>query len=343
MKKLKILFSLVIILVSVPAFTQNLAPLGDDLSSFLYQFGKEMSSPLVLSSVSGLGMGEAELGGFPHFYFSTSGGAVLAHGIGTFIDENNTNFELLNVYGLVNQAIASSATAQDLYTKTRTFFPYPNIRLSIGLGTLYGVEVYFLFSMLPQAITDFGGSLAGLTSGSITANTLNIGTRIRKVLISDTGAFPAVSASLAYTYSALNLGYDIGNFSQDLSEFTLNIGGKLNMKNSINAFGLDVAISKKLLIFVPFARISAWYEMLNYSGSVSNFVAEVIDSGGTTITSYADQKLPDPSASYTVNDLFVVLTGGLELKLGFFSLTGSASFDPRNMLLGINAGMRAQF
>ena len=341
-RKLFLLFALFSLFLVFTVTAQDLKPLGSDLSALLDGLGKEMLPNIAQSSLEGTGIGEAEVGDFPHMFFAMSAGAVLSNGIGKFIDENNSNFELLNVYGLVNQALESAdKQVQDLYASSKSFFPYPNYRLAIGFGTVYGIESIVTFSILPQGLVDFGTGLAKITG--ITLNSFNGGIRLRKVLLSDTGGFPAVSLGAGYSYTSFNAGYALTDFSQPLSGFTLNLKGNLKMAATVQSAGLDLDISKKFFIFIPFLKASAWYQWADYKGIVDSFDASVVDSNNNVITSYAEQKLSDPQALYALHNLSLLLTGGLEIKLGGFAITGSAVFNPSNLTFGIETGLRGQF
>lgn len=341
-KKLFLLVTLFGVFLIFTLSAQDLKPLGNDLSALLDGLGREMLPNIAQSSLAGTGIGEAEVGDFPHMFFALSGGAVLSNGIGKFITEDNSNFELLNVYGLLNQALVSAgATVNDLYNTSKTFFPYPNYRLSIGFGTVYGIESIVTFSILPQGLVDFGTKLANITG--ITLNSFNGGIKLRKVLLSDTGEFPAVSLGAGYSYSSFNAGYKLTGFSQPLSGFTLNLEGDLSMAAVVHSAGFDLGISKRFFIFIPFLKASAWYQWADYKGTVKNFDAIVEDSGGGEITSYQSQSLNDPEALYAIHNLSLLLTGGMEIKLGGFALTASAVFNPANLTLGVETGLRGQF
>ncbi|NOY09004.1 MAG: hypothetical protein GXP33_09195 [Spirochaetes bacterium] len=339
----KKLFPVVLLLLFVlyfPLSAQDLKPLGNDLSSLLDGLGREMLPDLAQSSLLGTGMGEAETGDFPHMFFAFSGGAVLSHGIGRFIDPENTAFKLLNVSGLIDQALAGAgADVQNLYKTSKGFFPYPNYRFAVGFGTVYGVETILTISMFPQGLTDFAAGLAGLKG--VTLNSFNGGIRVRKVLLSDAGGFPGVSLGAGYSYTNFNAGYSLTGFSQDLSGFTLDLKGDLSMEAAVHSAGVDLNISKKLLVFIPFFRVSAWYQWADFTGSVNNFDASIVN--GSTTVSYTGQGGTDPAASYSLHNLSLLLTGGLEIKLGGFALTASAVFDPSDFTLGVETGIRGQF
>ncbi len=193
--------------------------------------------------------------------------------------------------------------------------------------------------MFPQGLTDFAAGLAGIKG--VTLNSFNGGIRVRKVLLSDTGGFPGVSLGAGYSYTNFNAGYSLTGFSQDLSGFTLNLKGDLNMKATVHSAGLDLNISKKLLVFIPFIRVSAWYQWADFTGSVKDFDASIVN--GSTTVSYIGQGGTEPTASYSLHNLSLLLTGGLEIKLGGFVLTASAVLDPSDLTLGVETGLRGQF
>ncbi len=322
--------------LGVSVFGQDFTSLGNDFSSLLEQFGKELAPSIFQSSVSGSGMGEAELGNFPHFYFSSTVGVVFSHGIGNLL--NNSNYELLNVSGLVDTALGGNSSFQGVLDTIKTMLPYPSARIAVGIGMASGWELQVLFAIFPQFVTATISGIAGLEENTVTFNSLNTGLRIRKVLISDTGGFPAVSLGLGYTFSNLNIGYSIPAIEQSGGSFNLSLSSStLSIAETVNSVGINLAISKRLSVFIPFFGVDAWYQFNNYSANITGLKATIDVSGTEKTYDFS------PSANYQIIDLSVLTSAGLEIKLGGFAITTVAIFSPSTLTLSVGTGVRMQF
>jgi hypothetical protein len=272
------------------------------------------------SALLGEGVGDAVLGDFPHLYFAASTGTVFAGGIAKVIDAVPTPFQVLNVGGILQSALSGMGgkTATDLYTLSRSFFIYPNARISFGVGTAGGVEVTGQVSYWPQLFTDGVGGLAGLTG--LTLNHLNAGLRVRAALLADSGAFPAVSIGAGYVFSSFGLGYNLSSLpAMNVSGVDLDFSqASFALQTYLHSAGIDLTVSKRLLVFVPFFRVSSWYQWGFYDASLSHFRATL---GNTVDVS--------PASHLTAMDLAILLSGGIGLKLGGFGLTIGASYNPK--------------
>ncbi len=326
---------LFVLFLGAPIFSQDFTLLEKDFSSLLEQFGKQVAPSIFQSSVSGSGMGEAELGGFPHFYVSSTLGAVFSHGVGNLLD--NSNYELLNVSGLVDAALGNNSSLQGVLDTIKTFLPYPNGRISLGIGVAGGWEFQLLFAIFPQFITDAISGMVGLEN-TLTFNSLNAGVRLRKVLISDMGGFPAVSLGVGYTFSNLNIGYVLPSLNQTGEGFDLSLtSSKLAIEETVHSVGINLAVSKRFFIFIPFIGMDAWYQFNTYKANITDLKATVNVSGTEKVYNF------EPSASYGITDLSFLASGGLEIKLGGFAITTVASFNPATLTLSANTGFRIQF
>ncbi len=328
------IFVIVFMFVGVTIVSsQDFSSIENDFSSLLREFGKELAPSVFQSSVCGSGMGEAELGEFPHFYFSTSGGAVFSHGIGNLLD--NSNYELLNVSGIVDTFVSGTEGVGDILETLKTSLPYPNMRLSMGIGIIGGWEVQVLFALFPQAITNVVGDLSGISG--LEFNALNTGVRVRKVLVSDYAGYPAISLGMGYSYSGINIGYTLPDIDQSGEGFSLTLSdSKLSVTEVVHSVGINFLISKKLFIFVPFIGLDSWYQFNSYSASIGGKASFSSDAGGDTKDFSAE-------SLYDVRDLAILFSGGLEIKLGAFSLTSVVSFNPNNLVSSANTGLRIQF
>lgn len=310
-------------------FAQDLRPVGADLSTLLGGIGQSVITNLQQSVLADNGVGSASLGD-SHFYVGITLGAALSHGILGFVNNPN-EFQILNVNGLITSNLPSSLAGY--YTTSQTFFPDPNFKVTFGVRLMMGIEVFGTFSIFPEALTD-------ALVQNVTFNTLSAGVLVRKVMIEDSGPFPAMSLGVGYTYANLNAGYSINNFSQNFSGDTLTLGGNLKMGWTLNTAGFELDVSKRLLIFVPYLKFMPWYQWASFSGSIDNFTAN-LSSGGSPVT--PTYGAGSPLANITLNDIGFLMDFGVEIALGGFKLVPSGSYDILTNTLSVNLSMRGQF
>jgi len=319
----------IIVACAVGGAAQDLRPVGADLSTLLGGIGQSVITNLQQAVLADNGVGSASLGD-SHFYVGITMGAALSHGILGFVNNPN-EFQVLNVNGLITNNLPSSLVGY--YNTAQTFFPDPNFKLTFGVRLLMGIEAFGTFSIFPEALTN-------ALFQNVTFNTLSVGLFVRKVMMEDKGAFPAVSLGVGYTYASLNAGYSINNFSQGLSGDTLTLGGNLKMGWTLNTAGFELDVSKRLLVFVPYLKFMPWYQWASFSGSIDNFTAS-LSSGGSPVT--PTYGAGTPQANITLNDIGFLMGFGVEIALGGFKLVPNGSYDILTNTLSVNLSLRGQF
>jgi hypothetical protein len=336
MKK-SIYIAILLIFISICGFSQNLDPIIGDLTSFFEELSKELAPHTLQNELSGYGMNTADYNDKKLFFISTSMGANLTYGILKFIDEENTNFDVLNVYNLVNTVVEDSpGFVQDMYSMSKTFFPYLNLRLGVGFNFFFDTDVMMLFSIFPAALTDAVAGMLELEGFKL--NSINMGIRIRKALLKDSGPFPGISIGVGYTYSNFHLGYGIPEYSQDIAGDKLSIAGDLFIDSVIHAAGIDMALSKKFGFFIPFFRVSSYYQWNTFSSGIDDFLAQITDSSGGVLVE-SDEA---PGVVKVISEISVILNTGFELKMGGFILTPYSTFDISTKTFTANLEMRAE-
>lgn len=337
MKKLIIVFSFLII-ISFSVFCQNLDPIIDDLSIFFKELGKEIAPHTLQNELSGYGMGAADFDDNRIFFFTASVGTNLTSGLFKFIDEENSNFNILNVYNFVDSIIQETPDfIQNGYETAQTFVPYINLRMGAGFNFFFDTDVIMLFSIFPGFIADaIGGWIDQDTLG---LNSINTGIRIRKVFLKDTGLFPAISLGIGYTFANFHVGYGVPEFQQDLSGDQLIISGNLYLDSVIHTTGVDFAISKQFSFFIPFFKVGAYYQWTQFSGRMDDFHARIENAGGDVIA----ETDTGPESTVNLSELTIILNGGFELKMGGFVLVPYSTFNISTQSFTINLETRTEF
>lgn len=337
MKKI-IFVTAFLIMISISSFCQNLDPIIDDLSVFFEELGKEMAPHTLQNELSGYGMGAADFDDNRLFFFTASVGTNLTSGLFKFIDKENSNFNILNVYNFVDTIIQETPDfIQNGYETAQTFVPYLNLRMGAGFNFFFDTDVIILFSIFPGFVADAIGGW--IEQETLELNSINIGVRIRKVLLKDTGLFPAISLGVGYTYADFHLGYGIPEFQQDLSGDQLIINGMLYLDSFMHTTGVDFAISKRFSFFIPFFKVGAYYQWTQYSGGMRDFHARIEDSVGNIIVK-TDK---GPEAVVNISELSIILNGGFELKMGGFVLVPYSTFNMTTQSFTINLETRSEF
>lgn len=323
MRKRALLAALLAGVCASGAFAQ-FAQLEKDFSKFMLLLGREVLPEIQQNDLAGTGIGLASLGK-SRFYFSVTTGAVVSDGILKFIDKDNRDFETLDLYGLVNEAVPESGSVRDLYDESKTLFPYPTIKAALGFRVT-DVDLIFSGLFLPGAAT------ATLADG-LELGLLNLGIRARKPLVVERGFFPTISLGGGYVYSSVAFKYGIDQFKQDYSGQDLILNGDFSLSTAVHSLGADLGVSKTFLFLTPFLRTSLWYQTASYEAS-----GDLSAKLGT-----GNPQGLKPSAELTLNDLAVIFSGGLDLNLFLFRLCATGSYNLNTGSTGAELALRFQF
>lgn len=336
-------FLLILIICCIGAAVlpgQDLRPIGRDLEAMLDGIGGDIAPYLQQTVIAGEAPGRASLGD-SRFFIGGNLGTTFTPGILTFIDEENSNFELLDVNGLFSMAAGESAEVSSLLNTVSGIFFLPSLRLDAGVRLPLDIEVSVLFAIIPGALTKAIGTAAGLAGFEL--QQLNIGVRVRKTLLKDGGGFPAVSIGTGYSYGGFSASYALTGFSQPFETYTLNLGGTIGLDTKVHATGIDLMLSKKLAIFYPYLKISPWYQWTRYTGEIAGFSANFTDSAtGTVLVDSANQGIA-PSSTIFIRDLSFIISAGFEMALGKVVITPGGSFNVNTKTFNAALNVRLQF
>lgn len=364
--------------VWVPAAAQqaeelslDLTPLRKDFTTLLEGLGDEIVPYLHQAALSGNIVGEAQLGPFPRFSVTLlSAGSTFSDGIGAFIDPANPELwalEIFRIPELIQELVdGAGEAAADLYDTTKRIFAYPALRFGFGIGIAHGFEVLVNGFYLPKALN---GPLFGLvehdTDGTLHAlepefEMLTASFMIRKVILSERkGSLrPALSAGAGYTYAHFRLamtGFDLSAVTEEPIDFggmgTLGMNGTIALETSSHTGGVELHLSKRLLVFTPYIKFGSWFHTARYAADAA-LTATVTNEQAAAQTDILT------AAETTYTDFSFLVTGGLELKIFSFILSSNLSIDlqdsefsPGNFSLEelslnrvtVNLGARLQF
>lgn len=321
MKKVPILA----VLLALTAMSANaqFSQLEKDFSQFMLLLGREILPEIQQNDLAGTGIGAASMGK-SRFFFSLTGGAVVSDGLLTFVDEENSNFEMLDVYGMIDDNLEDDA-ARDLYDQAQEAFPYPTVKGAFGLR-LWDYEFILSGLVLP-------GSIAESFSEDVEASITNIGLRVRKPVLKESGWLPTVSLGAGYVYSAVHLKYTLDDFTQDYSGQDLTISGDFNLDTAVHSVGFDLGLSKTFLFLTPFFRTAVWYQAASFEADGS-FSARIGAAEPSTL---------NPTADVSINDVAVMLSGGLDINLFLFRLCNTLTYNLNTKSYGGELSIRIQF
>jgi hypothetical protein len=130
------------------------------------------------------------------------------------------------------------------------------------------------------------------------------------------------------------LGFDlssIGSFNQ--GPFSIDFtSSRVTLATSLNAVGLDLNISKRLLVFIPYLRFASWYEWGSFDSGLTNMNVTIL----TTSTL-------NPAATRQISGMTFLLQGGVEILLGVMDLNLGGSVNPTTGFLSAELSLGLRF
>lgn len=320
----------ILILFAATAYAQTpLDQFSTDLQTIFDELGKEIVPNLQTASVLNHGLGSAQLGDFPHMYFSLSTGVTVAPGVLEFTDDE-AKFEN---YGLINsfldEAGLNDSGVRDI---TDNYAPYPSMRASFGIGLVGGYEIDLQAGIVPSALSGV------IPVDGVDASITTIGTRVRKVLVEQQPGIPSISVGVGYVYSMIDFGYNLEEVDPiEAGATTLDLNGDLTFEAQTHSIGIDARASTRFLrVGYPFIGISGYFQRSTYKAGVDNFSANVNSSA--TATTPAVQ----PLSEQDFNDFNMVINAGSDIKLSALNLFIHFNYAIDTRAYGGILGMRVQ-
>lgn len=351
MKRL-IVLSVVALVLATGLGAQELSGLGRDFEIVFERVGAAALPAITQSAIWGQYTGVATFAPRAGFFLTLSAGALFTDGLLGFVDEEDT-FTVLNVPNLFQAMLDNAPTdrAADAYEWLKTAFPVPVSRIGMGFRLPGDVEAMIAFGGVP-------GFLVGPVYSRIPAldgfelGMVHVGTKIRRAVLADAGPFPALSLGLGYSYTGLDLGYDLATISPGGGEYgtieiavgDLNVKGRMSLRSRVHAFGLDLHASKAIGFFVPYLGLSPYYHLASFGGSVGP---------GDEFDAYVNNPETDnerdieytgaaPESAWVENDLSLVLFGGFDMFFGRFVFQVNGSWGIAKGIPGVALNVRWQ-
>jgi hypothetical protein len=326
----------------------NLAPLETDFGAFLEGIGRDTAPTLQLSALSGDIIGAASIDGFTISVLPM--GLTVGNGIATNLAPGSTQDWqfMLPLSDLINGFIP--AEAADYVALSRNLAPYPAFKLAVGFKLPFqmdasvfgtGASMAFLDPLIGLIEPDANGPIHSLAPD---LTMINLGAKVRRSLLKDSGAFPGVSVGLGYAFLSNTIALSIPSLAAlggdvDLSGLgSLGLSGGLSFVSTVHTAGLELAISKKLGFFQPFARLGAWYQYASYAGNATlNATITPSLPGAPQIV----QEI-DVHPVVTISDVSALFTGGYELIFGGVVLDSNVTLDVGKAFLDLGDFTPAQ-
>jgi len=331
----------VILTTGSAALQIDLRPFNADFNTLMTGIARDVAPSLRLGAVSGDLQGDATI---DHFNFSVlSLSFTAADGLAKVLRPSTKTqwlFTPLPLSSLINDNLGSSDSVEKVIA-------YPSIKLGFGMAVGGGWDVSITGIWWPQVLAD----TAVNASGSDTFKQLkpqfsfaNIGLQARKTVIEDSGLagfIPAVSLGTGYHFSTFDLGVNLKSL-KDLSiaapsvgqNQTLDMDGKFGVTTYSNVVTLDLQVSKHLLVFTPYAKLTGAYQWSSFTG-LADLKARVTDSSVP-----ANNTTQDIYTHPTVNlsDFSFLSTTGLEINLFAVVFNFNIVADMGRAFLGWSSG-----
>jgi hypothetical protein len=320
---------------------QDLNGFANDFEALLVGITRDAAPNLQMSALSGNVVGDATIDRFMFFFPSL--GITATDGIAKVLEPGAHAWEfVVPMTTVVNKAVGSNKSLlDDVHALESSFFPYISSKIGFGMAVGHDFDVIVAGMYLPAALTKIIVENAGgskLSSQGISFDTYNIGVEVRKTILKDAKRSPALSLGLLYNYSALNLSVD--NFSLgkmtdggvDVGTQKLNLDGSISFNTSVHNIGFDVHVSKHLLFFTPFARITGVYQFAE-TKSDADLTATLGDPGDPSPTTVKIRTSPD----VRISGFSTIATLGYDLTVAAVSLNTNVALDLARAEFGVSS------
>ncbi|HAH61192.1 MAG TPA: hypothetical protein DCL73_03755 [Treponema sp.] len=313
MKKNTILFSVsaaVFFLCSVPLFSDDTTAA---ISSYLEDTTKNLSGDIVENTTQLNVSPDAYIGKFlpsvpPHFSVGLSVS-------GTLIDTGD-------ISNAVNSVIADmqSAGSIDFSIPDSLVLPTYSVNARIGGFFLpFDIGVFGSFASAQDLkYADFSAAVSELT----------LGADVRYALLQGNVILPKISIGLGYIYTRQSFDFSVAkSYTGTYESYSgiINSSASMGLKFNMNILYLQAQISKKLLVFVPYAGVRAVLVSTDNSYKYSSTVK--------ADTTYTDGTSGNVSShGFDFAELQPQIFAGVGFNVLFTQFTVNACWNPRSNL-----------
>jgi len=323
----------------------NLVPLGDDLTTLFLGIGQDVVPLLHQNALSGDTYGEAEIDQvFLPFYLSIpSIGLSTTDGIATVLSNDSQEWKFaIQLPSLVDSALEGSS--KEYFDIAQNIFALPTVKLGFGFKLPSNFELHISGIYLPPL--DFGALASVSALDNLSLDIMDVGFKLRKTIFHDTFFKPAFSIGAHYYYSTFEMDFTFDHITDFLDSRVeagglgeLDLGGTFNINTKVQSFGLDFHLSKRLIIFTPFIKLSP---TLYYStiSTTADLDATLYDVGTETEISSANL---NSGGSVNSNGVMLYGSAGLEFRLLFMVIHLSVNADLQNPTLTLGDATSGDF
>lgn len=354
MKRWIALLLLVLFTISF-SFGQDLNGFARDFEALMNNVTRKISPALQMNSLAGDVVGDATI---DHFMLIVPAiGISTTDGIASILEPGAYEWSLISFPELIESQLDSEDSVVDIMNMVETrLMVYPSIKIGLGFALPKKTDVIITGMALPSMLTDELVGLAGntLKKQDISLGMLNVGIEARKTIIQNSKKTPALSLGLLYNYGSFNLGFNKFSLSGltgediELTEGqTLDLEGKLAFDTRVHNLGGTVHLSKHLLIFTPYVKLSGIWQH-----SVAKNTTDL-----KVIVGENETKIKT-NPEIIINDFSTILTTGFDidlfaLKFNINAMIDLARFDldlgdfdfgvMKGKGFALNTGFRIQF
>jgi hypothetical protein len=343
------LFTVLLVLLLVPAglFAKDVD--FDTLKGDIELFAEGVASSLPLNSAVGLNWSDAYIGQFPHF------------GVGLTVGASTIPFEAAKIV-LDTLDLTDQITGDPQLSRIAEIgMPLPAYTVEARLGGIIlpfdaGVKV----GILPP---DFN---AGALVEGLSLDYTNLGFDVRVPLLEERGLIPELSVGGGYNYLRANFGFagilgenlNIQSFDDPRPDVTKTYNvtmedPSVNFQWSANVIDLKAQVSKKLLLFRPYAGFGA---SVGFGSAGSGFESELQGITETEINEInawaAEEDMEAPLPELSDSSFYVNASmgsgwafrafGGMSIELLILKIDITGMYDFLGNNFGVTLGTRIQ-
>jgi hypothetical protein len=305
------------------SFSVDLNGFATDFEALMNNVTRKISPALQMNSLSGNIIGDATIDKFV-FTFPAIGIST-SDGIASILEPGAYEWSLISFPELIESQLGLEDSDLDIMNMIETrLMVYPSIKIGFGFALPKNFDVIMTGMVIPGAAVSKVIETAVDTSKDldISFGFLNFGIEARKTIIKDSRKTPALSLGLLYNYEGFNLGSNQFSLSgltgekMDIEGEELELEGILAFDTRVHNFGGTVHLSKHLLFFTPYIKLSGIWQH-----SVANNTTDL------TVTIASDKTNIKTNPEIIINQFSTIVTTGFDIDIFAFKFNINAMID----------------